>query len=84
MIAAGAGMLVFEKPAKAAGPPLVIASGLDNPRGLNSSLNMMLAIVLVYEGRMPEAKAMAGSACAPQGRELHELRTMLEEKGVCV
>ena len=58
--------------------------GLDNPRGLKSSLNMMLAIVLVYEGRMPEAKAMAGSACAPQGRELHELRAMLEEKGVCV
>ena len=45
---------------------------------------MMLAIVLVYEGRMPEAKAMADSACAPQGRELHELRAMLEEKGVCV
>jgi rhomboid protease GluP len=57
--------------------------GLDNPRGLNSSLNMMLAIVLVYEGRMPEAKAMAGSACAPQGRELRELRQMLEAKGVC-
>lgn len=60
------------------------AFGLDNPRGLKSSLNMMLAIVLVYEGRMPEAKAMAGSACAPQERELHELRAMLEEKGVCV
>jgi rhomboid protease GluP len=58
--------------------------GLDNPPGLQPSLNMMLAIVLVYEGRMPEAKAMADSACAPQGRELHELRAMLEEKGVCV
>jgi rhomboid protease GluP len=58
--------------------------GLDNPPGLKSSLNMMLAIVLVYEGRMPEAKALADSACAPQGRELHELRAMLEEKGVCV
>jgi hypothetical protein len=58
--------------------------GLDNPPGLKFSLNMMLAIVLVYEGRMPEAKAMADSACAPQGRELHELRAMLEEKGVCV
>ncbi len=58
--------------------------GLDSPPGLQSSLNMMLAIVLVYEGRMPEAKAMADSACAPQGRELHELRAMLEEKGVCV
>jgi rhomboid protease GluP len=58
--------------------------GLDNPPGLKSSLNMMLALVLVYEGRMPEAKAMAGSACDPQGRELHELRAMLEEKGVCV
>jgi rhomboid protease GluP len=58
--------------------------GLDNPRGLKSWLNMMLAIVLVFQGRMPEAKAMAGSACAPQGRELHELRTLLEEKGVCV
>jgi len=57
---------------------------LDNPAGLKSSLNMMLAIVLVYEGRMPEAKAMADDACAPQGRELHELRAMLEEKGVCV
>jgi hypothetical protein len=45
---------------------------------------MMLAIVLVYEGRMPEAKAMAGSACAAQGLELHELRAMLEEKGICV
>jgi hypothetical protein len=44
---------------------------------------MMLAIVLVYEGRLPEAKALAGSACAPQGRELKELRVMLEEKGVC-
>jgi rhomboid protease GluP len=58
--------------------------GLDNPTGLRSSLNMILAIVLVYEGRMPEAKAMASSACAPQGRELSELRAMLEEKGVCV
>src|SRR5258705_9175357 len=57
--------------------------GLDNPHGLESSLNMMLAIVLVYEGRLPEAKALAGSACAPQGRELKELRVMLEEKGVC-
>jgi rhomboid protease GluP len=57
---------------------------VDNPFGLKSSLNMMLAIVLVFEGRMPEAKAMAASACAPQGRELHELRAMLEEKGVCV
>jgi rhomboid protease GluP len=58
--------------------------GLDNPSGLTSSLNMMLALVLVYEGRMPEAKAMAGSACAPQGRELRELRQMLVEKAVCV
>ena len=33
---------------------------------------------------LAEAKALAGSACAPQGRELHELRAMLEEKGVCV
>jgi hypothetical protein len=62
----------------------VNAFAIDNPSGLKSSLNMMLAIVLVFEGRMPEAKAMAGSACAPQARELHELRAMLEEKGVCV
>ena len=41
---------------------------------------MMLAIVLVFEGRTPEAKAMAGSACAPQVRELHD---MLQAKGVC-
>jgi hypothetical protein len=57
---------------------------IDDPPGLKSSLNMMLAIVLVYEGRTPEAKAMAGSACDPQERELRELRAMLEEKGVCV
>ncbi len=61
----------------------VNAFAIDNPSGLKSSLNMMLAIVLVFEGRMPEAKALADSACAPQGRELHELRAMLEEKGVC-
>src|SRR5258706_2374446 len=60
----------------------VNAFAIDNPSGLKSSLNMMLAIVLVFEGRMPEAKALADSACAPHGRELHELRAMLEEKGV--
>jgi hypothetical protein len=55
------------------------------PSNTRRSLQIVLAVVLVYEGRKPEAKKMATPFCGgPSLTEFRKLHQILESEGICV
>ena len=55
------------------------------PSNIQRSLQIVLAVVLVYEGRKPEAKSMAAPFCGgPSLTEFRKLHRILETEGICV